>query len=40
MRVKKLYDKVIVTFQGNCYWFDTMADAEVFMKNIEDKFLF
>ena len=40
MRVTKLDNNVVVAWQGNAYWFDTMDEAEAFMKKIEDELLY
>lgn len=31
---------VVVKYLGRAYWFDTMADAEEFMRKKEDELLF
>ena len=33
-------NKVVVKYQGLAYWFDTMEDAEKFMKDVENDLLF
>ena len=42
MRVTKIYElnKVVVAYGGNAFWFDSMAEAEEFMRKIEDSLLF
>lgn len=40
MSVVRLDNRVIVSWQGYSYWFDTMAEAEAFMRNVEDAFLY
>lgn len=33
-------NQVVVKYQGLAYWFDSMEDAEKFMKKVEDDLLF
>lgn len=42
MRVTKISElnKVVVAYSGNAFWFDSMAEAEEFMRKIEDSLLF
>ena len=38
-RIAKM-NKVVVTYQGLAYWFDSMEDAENFMRKVENDLLF
>lgn len=42
MRVTEIHElnKVVVAYSGNAFWFDSMAEAEEFMRKIEDSLLF
>lgn len=40
MKIAKLDNKVVVSWQGLAYWFDTMSDAEKFMRKVEDELLY
>ena len=42
MRETKIYElnKVVVAYGGNDIWFDSMTEAEEFMRKIEDSLLF
>lgn len=40
MKITRLDHNVVVTWQGNAYWFNTMSEAENFMRKIEDELLF
>ena len=42
MRVTEIHElnKVVVTYSGNAFWFDSMTEAEGFMRKIEDSLLF
>ena len=42
MRVTEIHElnKVVVAYSGNAFWFDSMAEAEKFMRKIEDSLLF
>ena len=42
MRVTEIHElnKVVVAYSGNAFWFDSMAEADEFMRKIEDSLLF
>ena len=42
MRVTESHElnKVVVAYSGNAFWFDSMEEAEEFMRKIEDSLLF
>lgn len=42
MRVTEIHElnKVVVAYSGNAFWFDSMTEAEEFMRKIEDSLLF
>ena len=42
MRVTEIHElnKVVVAYSGNAFWFDSMTEAEEFMRKIEDNLLF
>ena len=42
MRVTEIHElnKVVVVYSGNAFWFDSMAEAEEFMRKVEDSLLF
>ena len=42
MRVTEIHElnKVVVAYSGNAFWFDSMKEAEEFMRKIEDSLLF
>lgn len=33
-------NQVVVKYSGRAYWFDSMEEAEAFMRGIEDSLLF
>ena len=42
MRVTRISElnQVVVAWSGNAFWFDSMKEAEEFMRKIEDSLLF
>ena len=42
MRLTEIHElnKVVVAYSGNAFWFDSMEEAEEFMRKIEDSLLF
>lgn len=40
MMVSNLGKVVVVKWQGHSYWFDSLYEAEAFMRNVEDNYLY